>query len=425
MELLIIIGLIMLNGVFALSEMAFVSVRKSRLQARADNGDNRAAFTLKLAHHPEKILSTIQIGITLIGILAGAFGGSTLVAPLTKTLLSLIPNLGQSAEAISVTLIVVLTTYLSLVIGELVPKQLALRNAEGVSMFMARPLDTLSRFVAPLGSILHISTRGVIRLLGINPSQQDVITEGEIIALIRKGVDVGVFDDAEEDLVRNVMSLDKQHIASFITPRIDIVSIKLDAPHDEICDILIQHPYTTYPIVIGDFDSVQGIVRSKDIVPYLIQNQAIPLHKIMLQPLFVPDNISASRLLKQFKSSGIHTAIVIDEYGGHMGLIRLHDIIEQIVGEVDETTDPDIVERDDGSYYLDGLLPLSQLVSLFDGFSLPEDESGRYETLAGFIMERLQRVPSVADQFEYDSLHFEIVDMDGMHIDKVLVKILD
>jgi putative hemolysin len=426
MELLIIIGLMILNGVFALSEMAIVSVRKSRLQMRADNGDKRATLALELANNPEKMLATIQIGITLIGILAGAFGGAIWVDPLSETLLSLIPALGHSVEVISVAFVVSLTTYLSLVIGELVPKQLALQNAETISLFTAYPLDMLSKIVSPLVWILNISTKTMIRIIGITPSQQETITQGEIISLIRKGVDVGVFDTAEEDLVRNVMSLDEQRIASFVTPRIDIVMIRQSATNDEIRDVLMQYPFTTYPIVVTDFDNVQGIVSGKNIVPYLIQNQPVPLDSLMLQPLFVPENISASRLLKQFKSSGIHTAIVIDEYGSNIGLIRLHDLIEQIVGEIDggefdKYTDPDIVMRDDGSYYVDGLLPLTQLMGLFDNFSIPEDDTGGYDTLAGFIMERLQRIPTVADQFEYEGLHFEIVDMDGKHIDKVLI----
>jgi len=430
MELLIIIGLMILNGVFALSEMAIVSVRKSRLQARAEDGDRRAILALELANHPEKILSTIQVGITLIGILAGAFGGSAWVDPLSDTLLTWIPALGSSAEAISVALVVALTTYLSLVIGELVPKQLALQHAESISLVMARPLDILSKLVSPLVSILSLSTKIVIRLLSITPSQQETVTQGEIISLIRKGVDVGVFDTGEEDLVRNVMSLDEQRIAGFVTPRIDIVGIRHDATNDEIRDILIKHPFTTYPIVADDFDSIQGIVRGKQIVPYLIQNQSVPLDKLIFQPLFAPQNISASRLLKQFKSSGIHTAIVIDEYGSHVGLIRLHDLIEQIVGEIDggkfdKYTDPDIVERKDGTYYVNGVLPLTQLITLLDGLTIPDDEIGLYDTLAGFIMERLQRVPTVADHFEYEDIHFEIVDMDGMHIDKVLIKMPD
>jgi len=428
MELLIIVMLIILNGVFALSEMAIVSVRKTRLQDRADSGDSRAQVALDMANHPETALSTIQIGITLVGIFAGAFGGSTLVNPLSETLLSAIPTLGSStATAISVAVVVGLTTYLSLVIGELVPKQIALQNAEAIALTMARPLNLLSRIVAPLVWILNFSTRTVIRLLGIEESSQEIVTEGEIITLVRQGVDVGIFDDAEEELVRNVMNLDEQRIAGFVTPRIDIITIPLDATNDSIRDILVQHNYSTYPVVINEFDTVQGIVRAKNIVPYLMQNEPVPLQDLMLQPLFVPESISASQLLEQFKRSGIHTAIVIDEYGSHIGLIRLHDIIEQIVGEIDGgefdgSTDPNIVQRADGSYFIDGLLPLPQLEALFEGFSPPDNESGQYDTVAGFIMARLQRIPDVTDTFDYEGVYFEVVDMDGKHIDKVLVK---
>lgn len=428
MELLIIIGLIILNGVFALTEMAIVSVRKARLEDRANTGDGRAKVALEMANHPDTALSTIQIGITLVGIFAGAFGGSTLVEPLSDTLLSAIPQLGsRTAAAVSVALVVGLTTYLSLVIGELVPKQIALQNSESISLWMARPLNVLSRIVAPLVWILNLSTRTVIRILGIQESGQDIVTEGEIIALIQKGVDVGIFDDGEEELVRNVMNLDEQRIAGFITPRIDIVTLKLGADNDAIRKVLINNRYATYPVVTGNFDTVKGIVRGKDVVPYLINGESVPLEEVMLQPLFVPESVSASQLLEQFKRSGIHTAIVVDEYGSHIGLIRLHDIIEQIVGEIDGgefdySTDPNIVERTDGSYFLDGLLPLPQLEGLFDNFAIPDDESGQYETLAGFIMARLHRIPDVADTFEYEGLLFEIVDMDGKHIDKVMVK---
>lgn len=427
MEIFIIIGLMILNGIFALSEMAIVSVRQSSLQAQADAGDQRAVLALDMTNHPEKALSTIQIGITLVGIMAGAYGGATLVSPLSETLNTLLSLPTAVINTLSAVLVVGVTTYLSLVIGELVPKQLALQNAEMITLNVARPLHILSRIIAPLVWILTLSTNTVIRLLGIQPSEQGDVTQGEIIALIRQGVDGGVFDDAEEALVRNVMNLDEQRIASFITPRIDIITIRQDATNDDIRDIFVEHPFTTYPVVIDDFDSIQGIARSKTIMPYLIQNQAVPLDKIMLQPLFVPASVSASRLLEQFKTSGIHTAIVIDEYGSNIGLIRLHDIIEQIVGEVDggqfdKHNDRNIVKRADGTYYIDGLLPLSQLAGLFDSFIVPDDELGLYDTLAGFIMERLQRIPQVADSFEYEGLQFEIVDMDGNHIDKVLVK---
>ena len=430
MEFLIILGFIILNGVFALSEMAIVSVRESRLQALADEGDGRAELALELAGHPEKVLSTIQIGITLVGIFAGAFGGATLVEPLSAWLLSLAPALGRLAEVVSVAVVVGMTTYLSLVIGELVPKQIALQNAERISLVMALPLNLLARLIAPLVWLLSVSTRTIIRLLGISASDQEVVTEGEIISLVRQGVDVGVFDSAEEELVRNVMNLDEQRIASFITPRIDVVTIQQDATNDEIYQILREHSFSTYPVVIDDLDSIQGIVKAKNIVPYLIQDKSVPLRNIMLQPLFVPENISTSRLLAKFKSSGIHTAIVIDEFGTAIGLIRLHDIIEQIVGEVDggrfdRSTEPNVVQRRDGSYYVDGLLPLPQLEGLFEQFSIPEDDAGRYDTLAGFIMDQLQRIPDVADELEYEGLRFEIVDMDGQHIDKVWISSLN
>lgn len=429
MELLIILGLMVLNGLFALSEMAIVAVNKARLQLAAESGNHRAQTALQLSNNPEKVLSTVQIGITLIGIFAGAFGGSTLTRPLGKFLSETIPSLAESAEAIAVAFIVSLTTYLSLVIGELVPKQLALKNAEAVSILMARPLILLSQLVAPLVYLLNASTNAVIRLMRIKPTTQETITEAEIISLIRQGIHIGIFDSAEESMVRNVMNLDERRIASFITPRIDIVSIDVQDSIETIRQILIDYPHSTFPVVEGDLDNIKGYVRSKNIVTHLLKDQFLSLSDLMVQPLFVPENINTSQLLAQFKQTGIHTAIVFNEYGSNIGLIRLHDIIEQIVGEVDggefDTVDPDIVERSDGSHLIDGLLPLYQLSNLYNDFQIPDDEIGRYDTLAGFIMERLERIPREADNFQYEGLQFEVVDMDGNHIDKVLIKRVD
>lgn len=429
MEVLIIVLLMVVNGVFALTEMALVSARKSRLQTRADDGDAGAKLALDLAENPARALSTIQIGITLVGIFAGAFGGSAIVGPLSENIAERVPSLADSAEAIAVGLVVGMTTYLSLVVGELVPKKIALQNAESIAATMARPLLWLSRLVRPLVWVLETSTTFIIRLLRIRPTEDDVITQSEIIALVRQGVDVGVFDEDEEDMVRNVMHLDEQRIGSFVTPRIDIVTISLDMSIGAIRQILTQTPFTTYPVVDSDFDSVRGIVGTKSLIPYLISGESIPLTDMMVQPLFVPENMTAANLLTQFKQSGIHTAIVIDEYGSHIGLIRLHDIMEQIVGEVDggefDENEADITRRADGSYLIDGLVAVEKLETLYEGFHLPEDERGRYATLAGFIMERLGRVPVTADTFAFGGLVFEVVDMDGAHMDKVLVKAHD
>lgn len=425
MELVILLALILLNGVFAMSEMAIVSARRGRLQADAEEGDQRAITALDISADPTRFLSTVQIGITLIGILAGAFGGSTLAGPIADFIREIVPSLSSSADAIGVAAVVALTTYLSLVIGELVPKQLALRYPETLSKLIAQPMQLLSKITTPLVWFLTGSTNLLVRLLGVPTSEDSTITEAEILSLVREGIGAGIFEKNEEAMVEGVMRLDDQPVASALTPRNDIIWLDVDASEEDIRRILSTYAYSVYPVAKEDVDEVVGIVRSKDLLVQLLHDTPFNLEKIMMSPLIIPETVPISDVFTRFKQTGMHTAIVLDEYGGVAGLVRMHDLIEQIVGDLDggpfATEEAEAVQRDDGSWLLNGQIRLQELAHIFPRFKVPEDEESDYHTLAGFIMARTGSVPAAADHITYDNLHFEIVDMDGVRIDKVLV----
>lgn len=422
MNVIIILLLIALNGVFAMSEIAVVSARKVRLQQMADEGNRGAKAALELANAPNRFLSTVQVGITLIGILAGAFGGASLAKDL-EAQLERIDGLEDYSQPISVALVVVGITYLSLVIGELVPKRLGMQSPERAAALMARPMNWLSRITAPVVKVLSLSTEGLMRLMGTKPTDQ-YVTELEIIAMIRQGIDIGVFEETEQEMVEGVFRLDEQRVVGVMTPRTDIVWLDVDDPFDEIRAQITEATYSVYPVCQGSIDNVLGIVRTKDLLVKTLAGEQPDLRTIMQRPLFVPESVSASRLLELFKSSNIHVAFVLGEHGDIEGMVTLNDILEEIVGEIDEE-DPEAIQRQDGSWLLDGLISIHKVQDIFPDFELPDDEEGTYVTLAGFVMARLGRVPSAADSFTWENLHFEVMDMDGRRVDKVLVKPLE
>lgn len=428
MELVILIGLIILNGVFAMSELAIVSSRRSRLQMLAsEHGSAGAKVALELLEHPNRFLSTVQIGITFVGVLAGAFGGQTIARDLADTIRQQIPALTDAADTIGVIVVVGLTTYLSLVIGELVPKHIALNNPERVAALVAPPMRLLSRIAAPLVALLSFSTNIIVRLMGIRSSDDPPVTEMEILSMIREGAEAGFFADDEEGMVEGVLQLDDRRIGSIITPRTEIVWFDVNDDLETIREKLNDGTFTTYPIVDGNMDNVLGVVRSKDLLFEMLHNRPIDLRSLMVEPLFVPESVSIARVVQQFKATGIHTAMIVGEYGGIEGIVRMHDIVEEIFGELDSHAggDPDVVQRDDGSWLLDGQFPLNEFDDMFPDFSIPEREVGNYETVAGFVMARLGRVPDAADNFAYQGLYFEVMDMDEVRVDKVLVRVLE
>lgn len=426
MELLILLGLILLNGIFAMSEMAIVSARRTRLETLAAENKNGAQTALDLAAEPDRFLSTIQIGITLIGVMSGAFGGAAVAGDLANTLVQINPDFANFAQPLSLALVVGLTTYLSLVIGELVPKRIALSNPENIASLIARPMQRLSTLTGPLVTLLSASTGLVVSLLGIRQTEEPSITDKEVLAIIRQGAAQGIFAEDEESFVQGVMRLDEQRVGSVVTPRTEVIYFNVDDSEDTIRQKIRESTFSAYPVAQDSIDRVIGMVRTKDLLAQIIREGSIDLKAIMLQPLFMPESVSVADVLQQFKSTGIHTALVVGEYGGIEGLVRMHDIIEQIFGELDggvfDDQEPDVVQREDGSWLLDGQLSLLRMEELFPEFQIPEREAGNYETLAGFVMARLGRVPQPADHFDYSNLYFEVMDMDDIRIDKMLVR---
>ena len=420
-EILFILLLLVANGVFAMSEIAIVSSRKSRLEQRARAGNVKAQAALELANSPDRFLSTVQIGITLVGILAGAFGGATIAEQLGAQI-NKIPALAPYGEAIGLVTVVLAITYLSLIIGELVPKRLALNNPEGVASAVARPMRGLSRIASPVVNLLSTSTAVTLKLLRARPSAEPPVTEEEIKVLMEQGAKAGVFEKTESELIASVFRLDDRRVSALMTPRQEIVWLDADATEDAIKRKVMESNYSRFPVAKGSLDDVHGVVKAKDLLGRCLAGEQLELRALIRKPLFVPEGRSALQVLELFKRAHTHIALVIDEYGAVEGLVTMNDVLEAIVGAMPSTGGTEIcaVKRDDGSWLLDGAMPIVEFKEIFPALMRGEDR-GRYETLAGFVLTRLGRVPKTADHFEWHGLRFEIVDMDRNRIDKVLV----
>ncbi len=421
MQFIIILLLVLLNGLLAMSEIAVVSARRARLQQRAEQGSSGAQAALELAENPTRFLSTVQIGITLVGVVAGAFGGATVGGQFGDWLAERIPALAPYSESIGIGAVVALTTYLSLVIGELVPKRLAIQYPEAIASAVAVPMRRVSQVVAPVVWFLSASTGLVLRLLRIDPDDEAPPTDAEIVHMIQEGTDEGAFDLEEVRMVRGVLRLDDKRVSSIMTPRTSIAALRLDVPINEMKQQIISTPHSYYPVFGADADNVVGIIKAKDLLQPLVNGEEIDLQALMRPVLFVPGLATASSALEMFKSSRSEMAVVVDEHGGIDGILTLNDVIEEIVGDVD-AEDPEIVRREDGSLLIDGNVPLERLNEhLPTRLDLPEEEVGSYETIAGFVMARLGRLPKSGDVFTYERLRVEVMDMDGARVDKVLV----
>lgn len=423
LELLIVLLLIIANGVFALSEAAVVASRKARLQQRAQEGDHNAQIALTLADDPSRFLSTVQVGITLIGIFAGAFGGATLAEKIA-VYLAPIPYIGAYADSISFTLVVLLITYLSLIIGELAPKRVALQNPERIATMIAAPMRRLSTIAGPFVTFLSYSTELLLRLLGIRTTDEPLVTEEEIKVMIEQGAESGVFAEAEQDMVERIFRFGDRAVSSLMTRRPDIVWLDLEAPLEKNLSILSSRVYSRLPVCRGNLDEVVGVVRAKDLLNQHIEGKPLDLAGALQPPVFVPATLPAIKLLERLRQERTHIVLVIDEHGGIEGLVTLNDILGAIVGDlpaVDESDEPYAVQRADGSWFLDGLLPIDDFKALLDIDKLPDEESGNFETLSGFVMMQMGRVPTVGEHFDAVNLRFEVADMDGYRIDKVLV----
>lgn len=423
MEVLFLAVLIVLNGVFALSEIAVVSARKTRLQQWADERRGGAAVALRLANEPGRFLSTIQVGITTIGILSGALAEASVAQALAVSLAQ-VPALAPYSEGIAIGIVVVIITYLSVVIGELVPKRLALINPEAIASVIALPMEWLSRVSSPVVRFFNLSSEAVLRLVGAREAAGPPVTEEEIKVLMEQGTEAGVFEESEQALVSNILRLDEQRVGAIMTPRVDIFYLDLEEPYEENRKRLLDCPHSRMPVCKGGLDNVLGILESKALMRQALRGETVDLTASLARALYVPNSISSMELLETFKRTRMHMALVVDEYGEVQGLVTMKDVLEAIVGGIptaEAAGDEEAVRREDGSWLLDGMLALGRFKEIFELEELEEEDTGNFHTLGGFVMLRLGRVPAVGDRFDWNGLRFEVMDMDRNRVDRVLV----
>jgi putative hemolysin len=422
-EILIILLLVLANGFFAMSEIAIISARKSHLQQLAKSGNSKARAALDLATNPDRFLATVQIGITLIGIFAGAFSGAT-IAEKIGSYLGTFPFLAPYSKTIGVGIVVVSLTYLSLVIGELVPKRLALGNAERIAPSVSPVMRTLSTIASPIVHLLSVSTNLVIKLMGVKSLPRPTTTPEEIRVLVQIGRESGIFEESEQDMIEGVLRLDERPVGGFITPRKQIVWFDLNDTPKDILQKLEKSRHSRYPVMHGSLDTVLGIVRAKDILAQCLASRPLDLKAVLRPPLFFPETMSSLKALELFKQKGTHIALVIDEYGGIEGIVTHNDILEAIVGYIPsagEPVQPQATRRDDGSWLVDGLLHIDELKEIFELDKMPEGAYSVYHTVGGFVISQLRTIPSPGQSFRWENLRFEVLDMDGRRVDKVLV----
>ncbi len=418
-EIFILLGLIVLNGVFAMAEIAVVSSRKARLESQAAKGDQKAKDALHLANHPDIFLSTVQVGITLIGILTGIFSGAKFQAPLAEVI-NKISWLSAYSNGIATTIIVIVITYVSLVIGELVPKRIGLSRAENIAKAVAKPMSILSKIAFPFIWLLTNSTSIIVKLLNLKVKDNQV-TEEEIKAIISEGSDHGAIEEEEKEIIERVIHLGDRNITSLMTHRTDIVWFDSSENKTSINDKIRQYLHSVYPLCDGDIDNIKGVIYIKDM--YL--NPEKSLNDLCKKALFVPANNTAYQVLEKFKATKIHYAFIVDEYGTMHGMITINDILEAIVGEMPEDEDDDyaIIERKDGTYLVDAQIQFYDFLTRFEKTDWMNDGEQEYDTLAGFILHKLKHIPATGETFEWRGFEFEIIDMDGQRIDKVMVSV--
>ena len=406
-----------------MSELAIVSARKVRLQQLANQGDIKARIALELANAPNQFLASVQIGITLLAILSGAFAESTIARRLIP-LLNLVPWLAPYSDALSSVIAILIITYLTLIIGELVPKRLALNYPERIASVVAIPMRMLANIASPVVYLLSASTDLVVRMMGIKPSTEPQVTEEEIRVLIEQGTEAGTFEEAEQDMVERVFRLGDRPVNALMTPRPDIVWLDLEDTAEENRKKMLDSCHSRFPVCQGGLDNVLGIMHVTDLLARSLSGQQLDLTVSLRQPVFVPESTRGLKILEVFKQTGIHLALVVDEYGVIQGLVTLNDIMVEIVGDVPsagELEEPQAVQREDGSWLLDGMLAVDEFFEIFEIDEIPTDHRGSYQTLGGFVITHLGRIPSATDYFEWETLRFEVMDMDGNRVDKVLV----
>ena len=404
-----------------MSEIALVSARKARLEHLAEKGDKKAKLALELSNHPELFLSAVQIGITLISIITGVYSGerfSKNLQPVFENIAVLKPY----AETISTTLIIILVTFLSIIFGELIPKRIGLLRSEKISKAVAGPMKFFATITHPIVWLLNKTSNIFFSIFNIKRSKEDAVTEEEIKTLITEGTEAGTIDEAEQEIIERVFHLGDRNITSLMTHRSDIIWFSLDDNEDKIKEKILQEPHSAYPICDESIDNIKGVVSIKDL--YISPDNT--LFKEIMQPaLFIPENNSPYQVLEKFKESKIHSAFIVDEYGSILGLLTLNDILEAIVGDIPQQDVPDyeIIEREDGTYIVDGQIPFYDFLTRFEKTEWMNEGEHDFDTLAGFILHELERIPKTGDKLNWKGFSIEIIDMDGHRIDKLLVSI--
>ena len=426
-EIIIIVLLLVANGVFAMTEIAVVSARKARLRRLAETGDLRAKAAFELAESSNRFLATVQVGITLVGVLAGAFGGATIAEQIAAGLQSF-PGLARYGEAIGLGTVVLGITFGSLILGELVPKRIGLNNPERIARLMAGPMNRLAWLASPLVRVLTVSTELVLRLIRLKKPQDPPVTEDEVKGLIQEGVQAGVFDRREPELVAGVLSLDRLPVRDIMTPRAKIIWINKTDPHEAIWHKIVVSGHSHYPVYEHSRDQVVGVVALKAIYANLAAGVPVNVGDLLVPPLFVPGHQTAAGLLDTFKRSDKHIALVTDDAGRIIGLVTLIDVMEAIVGEFPspaERLKPQARKRGDGSWLVDGFMALETLAPLLARLRFPSAEHRDYATIGEFVATRFGRAPQEGETFDDQGFRFEVLDLDGLRVDKVLITPLD
>lgn len=422
-----IVVLVLINGILALAEFAIMSARKAHLKQLADKGEAKAQAALDLAENPGDFLSTVQVGITLVGVLAGAFGGATITGVLEEVFLQL-PILAPYARTVALTIVVASITLLSLVLGELVPKRLALSRAEAYAVALAGPMRLLSRLVRPLVRLLSLLTNLVLRILRVTSTDEAPPSEAEIMVMLRQATRAGVFAEAEHEMVEGVFRLGDRRLGVLITPRTEIEWLDLDDSPQEHLEYILSSTRSHFPVGQGSLDNLRGTVSARMVLTNVVETgmtaASFDLNEFVQPAVFAPENMPALQALDLLRNSPSPLLLVIDEFGGVQGLVTLSDLVESVVGDLTEDGelgDHSLVQREDGSMLIDGMVPIDELLEIFNLPDLPGYEQGLFETLGGFVMNFLGRIPAPGDRFDWNDLRFEVVDMDGLRVDKVLV----
>lgn len=433
LQIIIILALIVANGLFSMTEIAIINARKSRLEENAEAGSKGARLAIKIGEDPTQMFSTIQIGITLIGIITGLYSGAALAEPMSEFLKAYVPSLAPHADTISPLLIVTIVTYLSLVIGELVPKQLAYNAPESIATMMAVPMYYFSRLMAPLSKILSFSTESILKLAGVKEKEEAPVTESEIKKMLTQGAEMGAFEKEEPQLVDNIFRLADLNAADVMTPRTQLKWLDLNSTEEELTDLICTAHHYRLPVGRDSLDNLEGLIIVSDVFVRQIQHpRENSLHTLitecMREPLMVPESITLMKLLSLFRNEGVHEAVVLDEYGGFSGLVTLHDIMEEIVGLMPSGEDEKqeeknrIIQRSENTWLVDGLLSIDEWKYYHQlTQELPGEDDDLYKTMGGFVTFLFGRIPKEAEKVVWDAYTFEIMDMDNTRIDKILV----